>query len=144
MSIAIVAQTRDELLLFDDALTPDLYNSSAFVDAVRTLALARSAPCIRILLADPRPSGRMHSRLIELANRLTSRIAIRQLGDDFKHRTDAFLIGDRRAYVRRALATRQEAVADPRGRREARRLGRDFERMWEHSEATVELRRLHL
>lgn len=142
--IAVAEQARRELILFGRTVEPDLYDVQRFFDAVRRLALARRDVPIRLLLADPRTSHQTGQRLTGLAQHLTSRVAIRRLGDDFLERPDAFLIGDETAYVRRALADASEGIADLQGRREARRLRSEFEHMWEHSDVDPELRRLYL
>lgn len=142
--IVIAQQARREILLFGRTLETDLYDADAFVEAVRRLALARPELPVRILLSDPQTSAKVGHRLIRLAQRLTSRVAIRRLADDFLNRSDAFLVCDERGYVRRVLAESKEGVADVDGRREARRLRGEFMEMWEHSECDLELRRLDL
>ncbi|NCC29140.1 MAG: hypothetical protein EOM22_13635 [Gammaproteobacteria bacterium] len=142
--IAIAQGARRELLLFDHSLDLDLYNTEAFIEAVKRLALAQPDSPVRALLSHPDRRNQSGSRIVVLAQRLTSRIAIRRLADDTPDRPDAFLIGDRRAYLKRPSAEGSEGVADMHGRREARRLRADFEQMWEHAEADIEVRRLHL
>jgi hypothetical protein len=142
--IAIAQATRRELLLFGPTLDRDLCNSSAFVDAVKRLAVAQPALPVRILLSDPRATRQTGHRIIALAQRLPSRIAIRRLCEDVIERTDAFLVGDARTYLKWPLADGAEGIADMHGRREARRLRLDFEQLWEHSDLDLEMRRLDL
>jgi hypothetical protein len=142
--IAIAKATRRELLLFGPTLDLDLYNPQAFFEAVQRLALARADLPVRALLSSPDSSSQTGSLILRLAQRLTSRIAIRRLGDDLVDRPDAFLIGDERAYIRRPRAEGSQGIADMHGRREARQLRADFEQMWERSDADVAFRHLHL
>jgi hypothetical protein len=142
--IAVAQAARRELLVFDRTLDLDLYNAQAFVEAVKRLALARPDAPVRVLLNHPEKGVQSANQIVGLAQRLTSRIAIRRLVDDLPGRPDAFLIGDERAYLKRPLAENSEGIADMYGRMEARRLRADFEQMWEHAETDIELRRLHL
>ncbi|MFB1488668.1 MULTISPECIES: hypothetical protein [unclassified Thiocapsa] len=142
--IAIAQGAQRELLLFDRTLDLDLYNTKEFIDAVKRLALAQPDSPVHVLLSHPDKRNQGGDRIVGLAQRLTSRIAIRRLADDAADRPDAFLIGDRRAYIKRPSAEGSEGVADMHGRREARRLSADFEQMWEHAEADIEARHLHL
>jgi hypothetical protein len=142
--ITIAQGARVELLLFDRTLDLDLYNTEEFIEAVKRLALAQPNLPVRALLSHPDKRSQSGSRIVVLAQRLTSRIAIRRLADDAPERPDAFLIGDRRAYLKRPSAEGSEGVADMHGRRETCRLRADFEQMWEHAEADIEVRRLHL
>ncbi|UHD14987.1 DUF7931 domain-containing protein [Thiocapsa bogorovii] len=142
--VAIAQTARRELLVFDRTLDCDLYNAQTFVEAVKRLALARPDAPVRVLLSYPEQGVKNVNQVVELAQRLTSRIAIRRLVDDLPVRPDAFLIADERTYLKRPLAEGSEGIADMHGRVEARRLRNDFEQMWEHAEIHVELRRLHL
>ena len=144
LSQRLVEQARRELLIFTSDLDPDYYDQAPFVEAVRRLALGSPHQPVRVLLRDPRAVALKGHRLIALARQLTSRIAIRRLGEDFKDRQDAFLIADGRGYCLRRLADAAEAVADPDGASQARLLRAEFEQMWEHGDVDSELRRLHL
>ncbi|WP_213461450.1 hypothetical protein [Thiocapsa sp.] len=130
--------------MFERTLDLDLYNTQEFIDAVKRLALARPDSPVRILLSHADRRNQTGNRIVRLAQRLTSRIAIRRLADDATDRPDAFLIGDRHAYLKRPFAEGSEGVADMHGRREAHRLRADFEQMWEHAEDDMEARHLHL
>jgi hypothetical protein len=142
--VAVAQTARRELLLFDRTLDLDLYSAHAFIEAVKRLALARPDAPVRVLLSHPGQGVQSATQIVGLAQRLTSRIAIRRLADDAPSPPDAFLIADERAYLKRPFAERSEGIADLHGRMEARRLRADFEQMWEHAEVDVELRRLLL
>lgn len=135
---------RHELILFDLTLAADLYDDPAFVAAVKTLALAQPNLPIRILLSAPRWSDPRPLHLMGLAQRLTSRIAIRRLPEDLLERSDAFLIQDATGYLVRPIAAHDAAILDARDRLEARRRRDAFEQLWAHGETDPELRRLDL
>lgn len=144
MQIHLARQAKRQLLIFTRDLDPYYFDQIPFLDAVRKLALARPYWPVRVLLLESRPPVSRGHRLIGLARQLTSRIGIRRPPEDFRDRTDAFLVVDGRAYCRRPLASAHEAIADLNAPREARLIRADFERMWERSEDDLELRRLHL
>lgn len=144
LSQRLVEQARRELLIFSADLDPDYYDQPPFIEALRRLCLGSPHQAVRILLTDPRLVVLKGHRLIDLARQLTSRVAIRRLGEDFKDRQDAFLIADGRGYCLRRLAGAREAVGTLDGPREARLLRAEFEHMWDHSDADSELRRLYL
>lgn len=144
ISADMAAQARRELLIYGPTLDPALYDQASFLEAVRRLALARPGVCVRVLLFDPRAATQSGHRLIELARRLTSRIAIRRVADEDQERLDAFLIVDETGYVHRRLAERLEAIADYADPPAARRLRQDFERLWERGSVDSELRQLFI
>lgn len=144
VSAALARQARREILVFGHTLESELYDCPPFLEAVRRLALARTALCVRILVSEAREAAASGHRLVELARRITSRIAILRVAEDDRARPDAFLVVDECAYLYRHLADRMEAVADFYRPMEARRLRTDFNQLWQHAAPDSELRRLHL
>lgn len=144
LSQRLAEKARRELLILASDLDPDYYDRAPFVEAVRRLALGSPHQPVRVLLREPRAVALKGHRLIALARQLSSRIAIRRLGEDFRDRQDAFLIADGRGYCLRRLAGAAEAVADLDGPRQARLLRAEFEQMWERGDVDGELRRLFL
>ncbi len=132
------------MLIFSRDLEPELYDCQPFLAAVCRLALAAPQWPVRVLVFEPRlPVGAGH-RLIGLARRLPSRIAIRRVAEDYRERTDAFLIADARSHCRRPMADRYEALLSIQNPADARRLRTDFQRIWDQSDEDVETRRLYL
>ncbi|WP_295394288.1 hypothetical protein [uncultured Thiodictyon sp.] len=142
--VELAAGARHELLIFSPDLEPDLYDRQDFLAAVRQLALARPWHPVRILVGEPQRAVNGGHRLIELSRRLSSRIAIRRVAEDFRDRADAFLIADGNGYCLRRRAERPEAVLECQAPGPARRLRAEFEQIWEHSDEDTELRRLYL
>lgn len=142
--IRMAWQARRELLVVSRDLEPDLYDQPGFLDAVRRLAIARPRLPVRMLLFEPRAPVVGGHRLVELARLLTSRIAIRRIGDDIQDPFEGLLIVDQCGYILRRTAAESDALADYNNPAEARRLRTDFEHIWDHASADIELRRLHL
>ncbi len=144
ISLRLARQARREILILSRELDPAYYDQQPFLVAMRRLALTTHQDPVRMLVWEPRlPVNRGH-RLVGLARQLSSRISIRRLGEDFRDRSDAFLIADGRGYCLRRQADTQEAVANLNAPREARLLRAEFQQLWENSEESIELRRLHL
>ncbi|SDX57564.1 hypothetical protein SAMN05421644_1079 [Allochromatium warmingii] len=140
VSTHLVAQARREVLIQDPVLDATIYAQEPFVQAIKRLALERPSYCVRVLISDPRTALQRGHRLIELARRLTSRIAIQRVADDEPDQLEAMLIVDATGYMRRRLVERLEAVADYDDSVLARRWRLEFEQRWERSVADVELR----
>jgi hypothetical protein len=144
ISAHMADQARRELLIHDPRLDPSLYDQMAFLQAVKRLALARPGLCVRALLSDSRSATQSGHRLIELARRLTSRIAIQRVADEDQDGFDALLIVDATGYVHRRLANGLEAIADYDDSPTARRWRLEFEERWERSSVDTEMRQLFI
>lgn len=143
-SAHMAAQARRELLIHDHALASALYDQAPFLQAVKQLALTRPGMCVRVLLSDPRVAAQGGHQLIELARRLSSRIAIQRLADEDQDWRDAWLIVDATGYVRRRLADGMDAIADYNDSATARRRRLEFEECWDRSRVDIELRQLFI
>ncbi|HYN78521.1 MAG TPA: hypothetical protein VES73_12090 [Lamprocystis sp. (in: g-proteobacteria)] len=143
-ALCLADRARRELLIFSRDLEPASYDQGPFLEAVRRLALRTPRQPVRVLVREPRLAVLAGHRLIELARRLSSRISIRRVADDFQDRVDAFLIADASSYCRRRLADRHEALVEFQARGRAGRLRATFEHIWEQSDDDSDLRRLYL
>lgn len=143
-SRALAARARREIRILTRDLDPGLYDDAQFLATLRDLAMATRRLAVRVLVFDPGPAVRRGHRLIELARRHSSFIAIRRVPASEQDRTDAFLLADERGYVFRPFSDLWEGTADDEDPITVRRLGAELERIWELAEEDVELRRLFL
>lgn len=140
----LATAARREVLIFSRDLDPPLYDQPPFLAAIERLALARPHLPVRILVLDPWQSVTGAHRLVDLGRRLASRIGMRRTAEEYRHRTDAFLIADATGYCLRHLADRHEALVEFAAPGPAARLRAEFEQIWELSSEDTELRRLTL
>jgi hypothetical protein len=141
---ALAGQARRSIEIVTRALDPALYDDADFVEAVKRLATTSRQARIRVLVQDPLPAVRRGHRLLGLAARLPSFLSLRVPARQHRDYNRAFLVADATGCLDRELADRFEGAvrfADP-GR--CRALLRDFEDMWEVSEAHPDLRQMRL
>lgn len=142
--VRLAAAARREILIFTHDLDAPLYDQAPFLGEVRRLALAQPHRPVRVLVFEPRRAVSDGHRLVELGRKLGSRIGMRRTAEEFRHRSDAFLVVDATGYCLRRLADRHEAQVDLAAPGPAARLRAEFEQMWELSSEDTELRRLTL
>ncbi len=142
--LSLAEQACRELWLLTRDLDPALYDDLGFIAAVRRLALHRRDLPVRILVFDALPVVRNGHRLLPLIQQLSSRIAVRCVGEAHRERIDAFLVADGMGFVLRRQADIYRATADFQAPPEARRLRADFLALWEQAEPCPELQRLYL
>ena len=140
-----IAQTcRRELYIASRHLDPAIYDSNPFIEALKALAINNRLARIRILVNDSAPVVSNGHRLIELAYRLSSFIAIRTPSRDYRQFNEAMLLADNTAYIHRRFADRYEGTASFDDKRVASDLTRRFNEIWERAEIDPNFRRLHL
>ncbi|SFM34951.1 hypothetical protein SAMN05421721_103141 [Ectothiorhodospira mobilis] len=144
-TLAMAAQARRSLQLVSRHLDPDLYDQGELVAECSRLARRSRYSEIRILIQDPEPlRGRTHG-LIELAQRLSSRIQVMRMSEaDRKTRVDAFLIADGVGCIHQPRGDRHQGTANFHAPRRSKLLMAEFQTLWDAAEPDPHLRRLYL
>ncbi len=145
--LQLIAESRSDFAIYTRDLDPQILNTSAAIDALRTLALRPSnsvAGQIRILVQNTQRAVNDGHRIIELSRRLPDAFSFRcPVAEDLQY-TGAFFINDRFGYIERRLGDRFEFVGDLHGIAEQSRFKRYFDEVWERAVPASELRRLSL
>lgn len=141
LSLALARQAKRSLTIFSYDLEPSLYNSPAFYDAARNVIGNDSNAMIRILVYDISQTINKGHRLVDLGQRLSSRVQIRKLPRKFHH---AFLVADEIGVLDRRRAERYEATANFNAPGWANNLLHFFNGAWDQSSRTSEVHSLNI
>lgn len=144
IALSMADQARKSLCILTRDLERAVYNTPAFIEALTRLATHSRYSMIRILMQDSTDAIHRTHRVVDLSQRLSSSLHIRQPHEEHRGITQAFLVADDTGYMRRVIAGRYEGTACFNAPGEARELMQLFDRMWEKSAPDPELRRLHL
>lgn len=142
--LAMARQCQRELDIASRQLDPAVYDSTAFVDAVKDLVLGSRYARVRILINLPEVVIKQGHRLVTLAMKLSSFIEIRVPAPEDQDFNQALLIADRTGYIHQQLSDRYEGSADFSNRARAGELARAFDLLWEKAAPDPNLRRLHI
>ncbi len=143
-ALSLVQQGCRSLHLFTHDLDPALYNTAAFIEAVKQLAIDNTRSKVFILLKDPSAAIIRGHRIVELARRISSHIFIHRAADEDQDRIDSFMVVDEVGILRRPHGMRFDGTAEFNNPGEARLLLKYFNDAWERSVPESELRRLHI
>ncbi|HEY0179488.1 MAG TPA: GNAT family N-acetyltransferase [Dokdonella sp.] len=141
--LALFADARHELAIYTRDLDPALLDVPAALDALKRVALSGRRARIRILVQEPRKPLVEGHRLIPLAQRLPSAIALRTPVDERERQyPSAFLLNDRGGYLFRPLGSRLEGVGSTCAPGRHAQLRERFDQAWERAIPSAELREL--
>ena len=139
----LLADASYDIALYTRDLDPALLDVPAILDAIKRIALSGRRARVRILVQDPRKPLAEGHRLIALAQRLPSVIEFRVPQDEQDRQyASAFLINDRRGYLFRQLASRNEGEGSTYAPGRHAQLREYFDHVWERSAPSEELRQL--
>ncbi|HHH88988.1 MAG TPA: hypothetical protein ENK45_00300 [Aliiroseovarius sp.] len=131
----LAQQARTRLIIFDQALAGDLFNSTDFIDALRRLLAGNRRSEIRVLVADLDRARRNAPQLFQLSRRSPSHVHIRQTERPYHH---AFVVADGTGYLDHRMGTGHEAEVNFNHPAQAASLTSFFDEIWNRSEASAE------
>lgn len=137
----LLADAKYELAIYTRDLDAALLDVAASLDAIKRVALSGRHAQIRILVQDPRKAIADGHRLVALAQRLPSAIAIRTpVEEQDLQYPAAFLLNDRRGYLFRPLGNRLEGEGSTYAPGRHAQLVALFDQIWERSVPSEDLR----
>lgn len=144
-TLELLAAARRELCIYTRDLDAALFDAEPVLDALKRLAIAGRGASIRVIIQEPRVASQRGHRLIALAQRLSSTFAFRTpVQEEDLQYPSAFVLNDARGYYFRTLGNRFEGEAVNYAPGKHAQLLEFFERIWERSEPSEELRQLSL
>jgi hypothetical protein len=138
----VVGQANQRVWLYDRFLDHDLYDRPRFRELLSNLARRHRLSEVRILIHDDKPLIKRRHRLVELMRRLPSHISVRLINDDLPFEDQPFLLADRDGVVYRHDFDKPEGFAKFADSGRVKLLAEAFQRMWDGSRTSVELRQL--
>ncbi len=127
----LAQQASTSLHVFDINLSAELFNSTAFIEALRQLLCNTSHSSIKVLVADIDRTRRNAPQLFQLAQRSPSHVQIRQSERAYHH---AFVVADITGFLDHRMGTGHEAEVNFNHPAQARSLINFFNEIWNRSQ----------
>lgn len=143
-TLEIARRARRSLLIYTPDLEPWLYDDATFVQACLEFVRAHPRNQLQVLLADPTRAIREGHRLVGLARRLTSKIALRRRNPEIDCGDCAFLIADDMSLIMRPNADQAAGLVSHQARGRVRQQRALFTQAWERGMIDSNLRSLYL
>jgi predicted GNAT family N-acyltransferase len=136
-----LAETTDrQFRLFSPALDHAVFDSQHWVDALSGLARRSRASEVRLLVTDTRGLVKRGHRLVTLARRLPSSIAIRRITDYPDLADETYALRDHNGVVFKPAEAERLGFYEPGSRSSARKFLDRFDLLWERARSDPELR----
>ncbi len=130
--------------IFTTDLDPAVFDQAEFIAAVARMARANPRARVNILVQDSSKAVNRGHRLVELAQRLSSRVEIRKPIAEYSDRKETFMVVDGTGYFHRLRPSRYEGQARFRDPLKSRELINLFDEIWQRSHGDRQLRRVHI
>ena len=144
-TLQLIAAARREFCIYTRDLDPSLFDNDAVFEALKQLSISGRGGTIRIIVQEPRVPAQRGHRLIALSQRMSSIFALRTpTQDEDLQYPSAFVLNDARGFYFRVLGSRFEGEAVNYAPGKHAQYLEFFNRVWERSEPSEELRQLSL
>lgn len=143
-ALQLLRQAQRQIHLFSRDLDPRVFDDTAMTDALSALARRHRSSHVRLLVADVGPAQRNGHRWLELMQRLSSKIDVRIIHDEYLHLPFCFLVADQNGLLYRSNAAEYAGEVHfhaPLACLEKLKL---FDDVWQVSRPASELRRLFI
>jgi hypothetical protein len=142
-AVELARGARYELLLRSDALDRVLYGSEDFYNTVKDFLLGSERARLCVLVRLPQEAVHNAPRLIDLGQRLSSRVEFREPGEQQGEIDPAdWLIADRRVLLERRSPDSLEAQFWAEEPQRGKLYGEEFDKLWNEAQPAQELRNL--
>lgn len=92
--IDIVLHAERTVSILTPDLEPEIYEHEDFLDAMKRFVLAKSFARVRVLITEPERTIKNGNQLVQMGQRLSSYIAMRNLSDSLRPERQAYCIAD--------------------------------------------------
>ncbi len=140
--LKLVSSAQENVLILSRHLDSSIYNQLDFLDVASQLARRKRSSYIHILVNDPSQVIKQGSRIVELSQRISSKIEIRTICDEFLQFNRSFLIADSIGYLHNAKADLYDAEVNFNDKEMSNELSDTFNKIWEQSIQDTAIRRL--
>ncbi len=139
---SLIGQAGQRLWLYDRFLDHDLYDRHQLRELVSAVARRHRLSDVRLLIHDDKPLVQRRHQLVELMRRLTSRIELRLVNQDYPIEDQPFLLADREGILCRHDFNKPEGFANFAAGGRVKLKAEAFQRMWDAARPSLELREL--
>ncbi len=139
---ALLPYCKDVLQIFTHDLEPQVLNRPELVKLIEEFLVFAPKPEMRIVVQDPKYAIADGHRLIQLGQRLSSKLQIRVANKDHQDLPEAFMQADNRLGIYREFSARWEGELWINRPVHATRLSRKFTEIWDAAHEDPNFRRL--
>lgn len=138
----LISSAQNQISIISRYLDPTIFNSEGFIDNASEFVRRTKTANIRILVHDTNPIVKNNHRVLSLSQRISSKIQIRTICNDFSQYNKSFLVADTTGYIYNVKSDLYDAEVNFNDTDKSKELAETFKNIWELSQQEAEVRRL--
>ncbi|MEM7400883.1 MAG: hypothetical protein AAF304_02920 [Pseudomonadota bacterium] len=140
--VKLLASANDNIAIISRHLDPTVFNKEDFIQSATEFVRRSKNASLRILVHDTSSLIKNNHRALHLTQRVSSKIEIRTICDDFSQFNQAFLVADSKGYIHNLKADLYDAEVNFNDTEKSKELMEKFTSIWELCTQDTGIRRL--
>lgn len=141
-ALKLISAAQHQISIISRNLDPRIFNNEEIILAMQMHIRRTKNSNIKILVQDISPIIKNGHRILELSQRISSKIEIRKVCQEYSQYNKGFLVADSTAYIHNSKSDLYEAEVNFSDKDKSKELIETFKKIWEQSSQDIALRRL--
>ncbi len=138
----LLSSAQNQVSIISRYLDPTIFSNQGFISNVSEFVRRTRTANIRILVHGTNPMVKNNHRVLGLSQRVSSKIQIRTICNDFSQFNQSFVVADNIAYIHNLKSDLYDAEVNFNDPDKSKELTETFKNIWELSQQEAEVRRL--
>ncbi|MEJ2116013.1 MAG: hypothetical protein P8X88_08230 [Gammaproteobacteria bacterium] len=140
--LKLLSAAQNQIAIVSRHLDPTIFSKEDFIQNASEFIRRTKASNIRILVHDTNPMVKNRHRIFTLSQRISSKIEIRTICNDYAQFNQSFFVADSVGYILNLNSDLYDAEVNFNDSDKSKELMETFKTIWELSQQKVEVRRL--
>jgi len=140
--LKLVSTAQNQVSIISRYLDPTIFNNEGFINNASEFIRRTKTSSIRILVHDTNPIVKNNHRILTLSQRVSSKIQIRTICNDYAQFNQSYLVADSIGYIYNLKSDLYDAEVNFNDPDKSKELMETFKNIWELSQQEAEVRRL--
>ena len=140
--LKLLSSAQNDVAIVSRQLDPLIFSNENFIENATEFIRRNKTAKIRILVHDTQSIVKNNHRVLNLSQRVSSKIEIRTICNDYAQFNQAFVVVDSMGYILNQKADLYEAEVNFCDPEKSKELMETFKSIWELSQQDSEVRRL--
>ncbi len=140
--LKLLSAAQNQVAIISRHLDPTIFNNAKFIDHASEFIRRTKASNIRILVHDTDLIVKNNHRILTLSQRVSSKIQIRTICNDYTQFNQSYLIADSTGYIHNLKSDLYDAEVNFNDPDKSKEMMETFKNIWELSQQEAEVRRL--
>ena len=140
--LKLLAAAQNQVSIISRHLDPTIFNNESFISNASEFIRRTKTSSIRILVHDTNPIVKNNHRILTLSQRVSSKIQIRTICNDYAQFNQSCLVADSIGFIHNLKSDLYDAEVNFNDSDKSKELMETFKNIWELSQQEAEVRRL--